>query len=267
MIFETLVLFIEFAVQTVFLFVALWIMIKIQKLDYNFPGLLGTAAIVSGLDQALDTVLGHFLGIYLANYISTPIILVVLIICVSKVTHADRVDVMFTIMVGYALMFGMNLWLFGALLGDLRPPAGNSKEFDAAMQQPETNEVEQMLPGPISGSKCTPATHKRSRPAGSATEVGKTGRNDDQPFFRHRDCPKRLQFGGDHSNRKANLYYFPRRIGLDANAQRPGFRAFQGTGRWLGGADHQRRRNEIAVPLTRRWRCPGAGFATGTPLR
>jgi hypothetical protein len=144
MILETLVLFIEFAVQTVFLFVALWIMIKIQKLDYNFPGLLGTAAIVSGLDRALDTVLGHFLGIYLANYISTPIILVVLIICVSKVTHADRVDVMFTIMVGYALMFGMNLWLFGALLGDLRSPAGNSREFDTAMQQQETNEVDQI---------------------------------------------------------------------------------------------------------------------------
>ena len=143
MILETLVLFIEFAVQAVFLFVALWIMIKIQKLDYNFPGLLGTAAAVSGLDRALDAVLGHFLGIYLANYISTPIVGAVLFICVSKVTHADRVDVMFTIVVGYALMFGMNLWLFGALLGDLRPPAGNSTEFDTVMQQQETNEVDQ----------------------------------------------------------------------------------------------------------------------------
>ena len=143
MILETLVLFIEFAVQTVFLLAALWIMIKVQKLDYNFPGLLGTAAIVSGLDRALDTVLGHFWGIYLANYISTPVILVVLIICVSKVTHADRVDVMFTIMVGCALMFGMNLWLFGALLGDLRPSAGNAGEFDTVTQRPETNEVHQ----------------------------------------------------------------------------------------------------------------------------
>ena len=143
MILETLALFIEFAVQTVFLFVALWIMIKVQKLDYNFPGLLGTAAIVSGLDRVLDTVLGHFWGIYLANYISAPIILVVLIICVSKVTHADRVDVMFTIVVGYALMFGMNLWLFGALMGDLRPPAGSSREFDTIAEQQETNEVVQ----------------------------------------------------------------------------------------------------------------------------
>jgi hypothetical protein len=143
MILETLALFIEFAVQTVFLFLALWIMIKVQKLDYNFPGLLGTAAIVSGLDRVLDTVLGHFLGDYLATYISAPIILVALIICISKVTHADRVDVMFTIVVGYALMFGMNLWLFGALLGDLRPSAGSSREFDTIAEQQETNEVVQ----------------------------------------------------------------------------------------------------------------------------
>src|SRR5208282_499739 len=143
MILETLVVFIEFAVQTVFLFGALWIMIKIQKLDYNFPGLLGAAAIVSGLDRALDTVLGHFLGNYLATYISAPITLIVLIICISKVTHADRVDVMFTIVVGYALMFGMNLWLFGALLGDLRPSAGNPGEFGTVTQQPETNKVNQ----------------------------------------------------------------------------------------------------------------------------
>jgi hypothetical protein len=143
MLHEILGLFIEFAVQTVFLFVALWIMIKLQKLDYNFPGLLGSAALVSGLDRALDTVLGHFWGMYLASYISAPIILVVLIICISKVTHADRVDVMFTIAVGYALMFGMNLWLFGALLGDLRPSAGNSKEFDTIAEQQATNEVYQ----------------------------------------------------------------------------------------------------------------------------
>jgi hypothetical protein len=141
MILETLVLFIEFAVQTVFLALELWIMIKLQKLDYNFPGLLGSAALVSGLDRALATVLGHFFGIYLASYISAPIILVVLIVCISKVTHADRVDVMFTIMVGYALMFGMNLWLFGALMGDLRPSARNSGEFGTVTQQPETNEV------------------------------------------------------------------------------------------------------------------------------
>ena len=143
MILETLVLFVEFVVQMAFLFAALWIMIKIQKLNYNFPGLLGSAALVSGLDRALDTVLGHFLGNYLATYISAPVTLVVLIICIAKVTRADRVDVLFTIVVGYALMFGMNLWLFGALLGDLRPSARNPGELDTVAQQPETNKVYQ----------------------------------------------------------------------------------------------------------------------------
>ena len=176
MILQTLVLFIEFAVQTAFLFVVLWIMIKVQKLDYNFPGLLGTAAIVSGLDRVLDTVLGHFLGIYLANYISAPIILVVLIICVSKVTHADRVDVMFTIVVGYALMFGMNLWLFGALLGDLRPTTGNAVELDAVAQQQETNEVVQTA---IKTNLPIQSTHQPAPNAptkfGGATSSGEAG--------------------------------------------------------------------------------------------
>ncbi len=143
MILETLVLFVEFVVQMAFLFAALWIMIKIQKLNYNFPGLLGSAALVSGLDRALDTVLGHFWGNYLATYISAPVTLVVLIICIAKVTRADRVDVLFTIVVGYALMFGMNLWLFGALLGDLRPSVRNPGELDTVAQQPETNKVYQ----------------------------------------------------------------------------------------------------------------------------
>jgi len=143
MIHEILGLLIEFAVQTVFLSVALWIMIKLQKLDYNFPGLLGTAALASGLDRMLDTVVGHFLGDYLSAYISGPIVIVVLIICISKLTHADKVDVLFTIMVGYALMFGMNLWLFGALLGDLRPSARDAKESDLVALQSETNTIEQ----------------------------------------------------------------------------------------------------------------------------
>ncbi|MGA9453226.1 MAG: hypothetical protein WBW41_17995 [Verrucomicrobiia bacterium] len=145
MILETLVLFVEFVVQMAFLFAALWIMIKIQKLNYNFPGLLGSAALVSGLDRALDTVLGHFLGNYLATYISAPVTLVVLIICIAKVTRADRVDVLFTIVVGYALMFGMNLWLFGALRGDLRPSARNPGKLDTVAQQPETNKVYQTV--------------------------------------------------------------------------------------------------------------------------
>ncbi|TAL05467.1 MAG: hypothetical protein EPO07_03470 [Verrucomicrobia bacterium] len=108
----------EFATQTVFLLAALWIMIKVQKLDYKFLPLLGAAALSSGLDMI------PFAG----HYIS----LVVLLLCLKKITEAEMVpDVVFTVAVGYALMFGMNLWLLGALLGDLRPSALESADKDA----------------------------------------------------------------------------------------------------------------------------------------
>jgi hypothetical protein len=103
---------IHFAVQTVFLVGALWIMIKLQKLNYNFLGLLGAAALASAIKL-----------IPLPFYISDIISSAVLLLCIAKVTGAEYVDVKFTVFVGYALMFGMNLGLFGMLLGDLRPSA------------------------------------------------------------------------------------------------------------------------------------------------
>src|SRR5262249_18158676 len=103
---------IHFAVETVFLVAALWIMIKVQKLNYNFLGLLGAAALASAIDLLP-------LPFRIADFISCT----VLLLCIARVTGAERVDVMFTVFVGYALWFGMNLFLLGALLGDLRPSA------------------------------------------------------------------------------------------------------------------------------------------------
>jgi hypothetical protein len=120
MLFTVLALLVEIAVQTVFLLAAFWIMIKIQRLGYHFPGLLGTAALVAALDRILDAVLGPFLGSYFSSYISAPIVLIVGMYYIARVTRADRVDVIFTVGVGYALWFVMNLWLLGALMGDLR---------------------------------------------------------------------------------------------------------------------------------------------------
>src|ERR1041385_6892714 len=118
MTFEVISYAIEFAVQTVFLLAALWIMIKIQKLNYKFLPLLGAAALASGLDMIP----------YAGHYLAVP----VLLLCVKKVTEAEMVpDVVFTVVVGYALMFGMNLWLLGTLLGDLRPSAYQSTDADA----------------------------------------------------------------------------------------------------------------------------------------
>jgi hypothetical protein len=132
---------IEFAIQTAVLLGLLWGMIKIQKLDqrfaYNFLGLLGTAALTTGLDQILQMTVGRYIGIYFASYISTPIVVTVLLLCLKKVTQAPYVDIVFTVAISYALLFGVNLFILGSLMGELRPSARNSEEFENVTQQQE----------------------------------------------------------------------------------------------------------------------------------
>ena len=140
---------IEFVLQTAILLGLLWGMIKIQKLDqrfqYNFLGLLGSAALATGLDQILQMTVGHFIGIYFASYITTPIVVTVLLLCLKKVTHAPYVDVLFTVAISYALLFGVNLFILGSLMGDLRPSARNSEEFEIVTQQQEIKKEHQTV--------------------------------------------------------------------------------------------------------------------------
>lgn len=122
---------VEFLIDAAFLLVALWIMIKIQKLEYTVIGLLGTAALTSLLETILDPLLGV--------YFSSPIIVLVLTFCVWKLTRADMVDVGYTVGVGFALILGMNLFLLGALMGDLRPSARQENSFDEEMHEVAAN--------------------------------------------------------------------------------------------------------------------------------
>jgi hypothetical protein len=121
---------IHFAVQTVFLLAALWIMIKLQKLNYHFLGLLGAAALASAIKLIP-------LPFYIADIISSA----VLLLCIAKVTRAEYVDVKFTVFVGYALMFGMNLWLFGSLLGDLRPSAREAENHPVTEEMDDNDDT------------------------------------------------------------------------------------------------------------------------------
>ena len=85
----------------------LWGLIKVQKLNYNVLGLLGSslAATLVGLIPVV--------GPYLAS--------VVLVVCLWKCTGAEIYpDVVFTVGIAGALMFCVNLWAFGALMGTLR---------------------------------------------------------------------------------------------------------------------------------------------------
>ncbi len=118
----------EFVLQTTFLTAALWIMIKLQKLDYKFLGLIVAAAIATIVGLVLDEVFSRALGSYVGISVSSLIVIIVLSICLHKVTQADATDVAFTVGVGYALTFCMNLFLLGALLGDLRP--GHHRDDD-----------------------------------------------------------------------------------------------------------------------------------------
>jgi hypothetical protein len=159
MVLTIMALLIGIAVQTVFLLAAFWVMIKLQKLDYSFPGLLGTAALIGVLDRMLDLVLGHFLGDYLTSSISAPIVVIVAIICIGKVTGADRVDVIFTVGVGYALWFGMNLWLMGTLMGDLRPDL-HRRASDADDKMPDQTLVVASTNQPVEKAAIVPSAVK-----------------------------------------------------------------------------------------------------------
>jgi outer membrane biosynthesis protein TonB len=165
---------VEFALQTAILLGLLWGMIKIQKLDqkfeYNFLGLLGSAALATGLDQILEMTLGRFIGVYLASFISTPIVGAVLLLCLKKVTHAPYVDVLFTAAISYALLFGVNLFILGSLMGDLRPSARNPDEFEVVTQQQEIKKEQQTatktnLPAPKANPPAPSAPANPVKPA------------------------------------------------------------------------------------------------------
>jgi hypothetical protein len=84
----------------------LWIMIKIQKLNYNFLGLIGSSALASAIDYV------PVVGPYVAA--------AVLVLCLWKVTGAEIApDIMFTVSIAGALMFCANLFILGALMGEL----------------------------------------------------------------------------------------------------------------------------------------------------
>jgi hypothetical protein len=97
----------------------LWLMIKIQKMQFNWLGLLGSSAAATALGYI--PVVGPYVG------------WAVLVLCLWKVTHADIApDVLFTVSIAGALMFCVNLFVLGALMGDLSIGrfASESHEFD-----------------------------------------------------------------------------------------------------------------------------------------
>ncbi len=126
MAFNILAFSVEYLVRCAFLLLALWLLIKIQRLQCKFLGLLGSAALATGLDMI--PLVGHYLAV--------P----GLLFCLIKATREDYINVAFTVGISYALVFGMNLFLLGSLLGDLRWSARmpHKHEAEPPAEQPPT---------------------------------------------------------------------------------------------------------------------------------
>lgn len=93
--------------QTVFLTVALWIMLKIQHFDWSVPGLIASCALACALDRI--------------PYVGWEISGVVLLLCVKKLIHSRTfTDALFSVVIAYAITFAFNMFVLTSLVGDLR---------------------------------------------------------------------------------------------------------------------------------------------------
>ena len=137
---EIIILAIDYAARTVVLTLLLCLMVKLQKLDFYFLGLAGSAAVAC----VLDTI--PFAG----HYLAVP----VLYLCIWKVTGASLMpDAVFTVAVSYALMFLTKVLLFTALVGNLHLGADRD-----GMEMPEPPELNATLP-PRAGTNAIRATN------------------------------------------------------------------------------------------------------------
>jgi hypothetical protein len=136
-----------FAGQTVFLTIALWIMLKMQSFDRNIFGLIGAAALACAIDHI------PYVGWYVSG--------VVLLLCVTKLIHARTfTDAIFTVAIAYAITFAFNMFVITALMADLRPSAKVRARIAEAVAAAQTNEPAgtngALAPAPASAA-ATPA--------------------------------------------------------------------------------------------------------------
>jgi hypothetical protein len=98
----------------------------------------------------------------------------VLLLCISKVTRAEFVDVKFTVGIGYALLFGMNLWLFGSLMGDLRPSAREAENHSTTEEVEQDDDTAKTPQQPAASTNQTPVavrTQTAKAPAGPLPQL------------------------------------------------------------------------------------------------
>ncbi len=137
----------------------LWLAIRIQKMQYNLLGLFGSSLLATLIS------LIPFVGPYLAW--------VVLVLCLWKVTREDIVpDCVLTAALANAVMFAINLFVIGALMGDLRPALMAAKKDAPPMEAVEDDpeEFDDAAPAPASA----PAVARVTPPVQAPQTAAKT---------------------------------------------------------------------------------------------
>jgi hypothetical protein len=108
---------------------------------------------------------------YFGHYLSVS----ALLLGIKFVTRSPYADVLFTVGISYALMFAVNLFIIGSLMGDLRPSArdaGNSGPWEATpgeqavKTEPETV-AKTSPPAPLAALKPAPQGSAKPAPAGA----------------------------------------------------------------------------------------------------
>jgi hypothetical protein len=142
---------VEFAAQTVFLTVALRLMLKQQKLACKFPGVLGSAILASALLHI--------------PYAGIAISLIVLTLCVTKAIRARTfTDAIVAVGVSFAVLMVFNLLAFSLLMPMLWPTVrvrARTADTNAVPQVVlATNQLAATNPAPVT----TPLVETSSTP-------------------------------------------------------------------------------------------------------
>ena len=135
---------IGFAIQAVFLTLALLAMLKQQKLTWKLPGLLGSVLLACALVQI--------------PYAGAVISFVVLLLCITKVIGARTfTDAIFAVGASFALLIVFNLVVLSQLVGILQPILQPAARVRARAAEPTPASHAVVLTNELAGANAAPA--------------------------------------------------------------------------------------------------------------
>jgi hypothetical protein len=116
----------------------------------------------------------------LGMYLSTSIITGVMLFCIWKVTGSSNpfdIDVLFTVFVGAAVTFAMNMFLIGALMGDLRASADSESIEEVAQLMDEVGDEPELAtatnPSTTTKTNAAPPNLAKSKTVTAAAPASK----------------------------------------------------------------------------------------------